>query len=120
MTAVAPSMLSGIFVPLRRATSASIASAMSANRRSMERLTGAIGERTIAEFVERDGIVAALKAIGIDYAQGYGIARPKPSMPRRCYAVGASHQPLRAPIHGPISRERCDTRPAKDSSHGLG
>ncbi len=37
-----------------------------------------MGKRTIAEFVESDGIAAALKAIGVDYAQGYGIARPKP------------------------------------------
>jgi EAL domain-containing protein (putative c-di-GMP-specific phosphodiesterase class I) len=37
-----------------------------------------MGKRTIAEFVENDGIIAALKAIGVDYAQGYGIARPQP------------------------------------------
>ncbi|RVD60476.1 EAL domain-containing protein [Mesorhizobium sp. M2D.F.Ca.ET.223.01.1.1] len=36
------------------------------------------GKRTIAEFVESDGIVEALKAIGVDYAQGYAIARPWP------------------------------------------
>jgi len=37
-----------------------------------------MGKRTIAEFVESDGIAAALKTIGVDYAQGYGIARPTP------------------------------------------
>ncbi|MDF2388022.1 EAL domain-containing protein [Nostoc ellipsosporum NOK] len=37
-----------------------------------------MGKRTIAEFVESDAIAAALKTIGVDYAQGYGIARPKP------------------------------------------
>ena len=37
-----------------------------------------MGKRTIAEFVESDGIVAALKTIGVDYAQGYAIARPQP------------------------------------------
>ena len=37
-----------------------------------------MGKRTIAEFVENDGIIAALKTIGVDYAQGYGIARPQP------------------------------------------
>ncbi|MGT2464519.1 EAL domain-containing protein [Mesorhizobium atlanticum] len=36
------------------------------------------GKRTIAEFVESDGILDALKAIGVDYAQGYAIARPQP------------------------------------------
>ncbi|TRC92922.1 EAL domain-containing protein [Mesorhizobium sp. WSM4303] len=37
-----------------------------------------MGKRTIAEFVESDGIIAALKTIGVDYAQGYAIARPQP------------------------------------------
>lgn len=36
------------------------------------------GKRTIAEFVESDGIIEALKTIGVDYAQGYAIARPQP------------------------------------------
>lgn len=37
-----------------------------------------MGKRTIAEFVESDGIIAALKKIGVDYAQGYAIAKPQP------------------------------------------
>lgn len=32
--------------------------------------------KTIAEFVENDEILAILKLIGIDYAQGYGIGKP--------------------------------------------
>ncbi len=34
--------------------------------------------RTIAEFVEDDAILQALKKLGVDFAQGYGIARPRP------------------------------------------
>ena len=34
--------------------------------------------KTIAEFVEGDNILNALKEVGAHYAQGYGIARPKP------------------------------------------
>jgi len=34
--------------------------------------------KTIAEFVEDDAILKALKEVGVNYAQGYGIARPKP------------------------------------------
>ncbi len=34
--------------------------------------------KTIAEFVENDEILQALREVGVDYAQGYGIARPKP------------------------------------------
>ncbi|MEO0835583.1 MAG: EAL domain-containing protein, partial [Cyanobacteria bacterium J06642_3] len=33
---------------------------------------------TVAEFVEDDLILQQLKAIGVDYAQGYAIERPKP------------------------------------------
>lgn len=33
---------------------------------------------TIAEFVEDDQILKALKRLGVDYAQGFGIARPQP------------------------------------------
>ncbi len=34
--------------------------------------------KTIAEFVEDDDIIQILEKIGVDYAQGYGIDRPKP------------------------------------------
>ena len=37
-----------------------------------------MGIRTIAEFVEDDTILARLAALGVDYAQGYGIGRPRP------------------------------------------
>lgn len=38
----------------------------------------AAGLSTIAEFVENDEVCAALKLIGVDYAQGFGIAKPGP------------------------------------------
>ncbi|MEO6155442.1 MAG: EAL domain-containing protein [Thermomonas sp.] len=34
--------------------------------------------RTIAEFVENDDTLAVLRSLGVDYAQGYGIAVPMP------------------------------------------
>jgi diguanylate cyclase (GGDEF)-like protein/PAS domain S-box-containing protein len=37
-----------------------------------------MGKKTIAEFVENNEIVQKLKEIGVDYAQGYGICKPKP------------------------------------------
>jgi diguanylate cyclase (GGDEF)-like protein/PAS domain S-box-containing protein len=37
-----------------------------------------MGKHTIAEFVENDGILVQLRAIGVDFAQGYGVAMPKP------------------------------------------
>ncbi|MDH1074474.1 EAL domain-containing protein [Pseudomonas nitroreducens] len=37
-----------------------------------------MGKRTVAEFVETQEILEVLREIGIDYAQGYGLARPQP------------------------------------------
>ena len=37
-----------------------------------------MGKRTIAEFVETDECLEAVRGIGVDYSQGYGIARPTP------------------------------------------
>jgi EAL domain-containing protein (putative c-di-GMP-specific phosphodiesterase class I) len=37
-----------------------------------------MGKNTVAEFVESDEILDALREIGVDYAQGYAIGRPSP------------------------------------------
>ncbi|WP_052672311.1 bifunctional diguanylate cyclase/phosphodiesterase [Aliterella atlantica] len=37
-----------------------------------------MGIKTIAEFVENEAILDKLRALGVDYAQGYGIAKPMP------------------------------------------
>ncbi len=37
-----------------------------------------MGKRTIAEFVENDETLQQLKLLGVDFAQGYGIAKPEP------------------------------------------
>ena len=37
-----------------------------------------MGKRTIAEFVENEATLDALREIGVDYAQGISIAKPKP------------------------------------------
>jgi len=37
-----------------------------------------MGLKTIAEFVEDDAILAKLREMGIDYAQGFGVGRPEP------------------------------------------
>jgi EAL domain-containing protein (putative c-di-GMP-specific phosphodiesterase class I) len=37
-----------------------------------------MGIQTIAEFVENKDILEKIQAIGVDYAQGYGIAEPRP------------------------------------------
>lgn len=42
------------------------------------RITSVMGIQTIAEFVENEQILRKIQALGIDYAQGYGIAKPSP------------------------------------------
>jgi len=37
-----------------------------------------MGIQTVAEFVENEVILAHLKDIGVDFAQGYGIGKPVP------------------------------------------
>jgi len=42
------------------------------------RIAHAMNLETVAEFVEDEAILEKLREIGVDYAQGYGIARPVP------------------------------------------
>ena len=49
-----------------------------------------MGKQTIAEFVDGERIIAALREIGVDYAQGYGVAKPRPFGPRLKVAAGAA------------------------------
>jgi len=44
----------------------------------INRIGHVMGKRTIAEFAESSAIVEALRAMGVDYAQGYALARPRP------------------------------------------
>src|SRR5258708_16738350 len=41
-------------------------------------LARVMGKSTIAEFVESDEVLGALREIGVDYAQGYAIEKPSP------------------------------------------
>ena len=46
--------------------------------KSINEIGHVMGKKTIAEFVENEAILEMLQTIGVDYAQGYGIALPKP------------------------------------------
>ncbi|MBI5908819.1 MAG: EAL domain-containing protein [Betaproteobacteria bacterium] len=46
--------------------------------RAIQRVCKAIGIRTIAEMVESDDGLVRLRAVGVDFAQGFGIAPPRP------------------------------------------
>lgn len=46
--------------------------------KSINEVGHVMNKKTIAEFVENEAIFNLLKALGIDYAQGYGIGKPVP------------------------------------------
>ncbi|MCW8330247.1 EAL domain-containing protein [Photobacterium sp. SDRW27] len=50
----------------------------SAMVKSINEIGHVMGMKTIAEFVESDEIKERLTMIGVDFAQGYGIGKPKP------------------------------------------
>ena len=45
--------------------------------RSINEIGHLTGKRTIAEFAENEEIITMLRGMGVDYAQGYGVAEPK-------------------------------------------
>jgi len=49
-----------------------------------------MGKKTIAEFVDSDRVIALLREIGVDFAQGYGVAKPQPFGPRLRVAAGSA------------------------------
>ena len=46
--------------------------------KSIHEVGRVMGKKTVAEFVENNDVVLKLKEIGVDYSQGYGIAKPCP------------------------------------------
>lgn len=45
---------------------------------SIKDIAQAMGMETVGEFVENDAIMTQLGKMGVDYAQGYGVAKPQP------------------------------------------
>ena len=46
--------------------------------KSINDIAHVMGKKTIAEYVENEEILEKLRDVGVDYAQGYGIAKPAP------------------------------------------
>ena len=59
------------------------------------RMARKLGKQTIAEFAETDEIIDALREMGVDYAQGYGISRPAPLAEELAWA--SSNRPAAEP-----------------------
>ena len=45
---------------------------------TINRIGHIMGIKTIAEYAENEAIIEELRAMGVDYAQGYGVCRPSP------------------------------------------
>ncbi len=46
--------------------------------RALVQIARGLGKRTIAEFVQDEATLELLRELGVDYAQGYHVARPRP------------------------------------------
>jgi len=46
--------------------------------KSFSEVAKALGMATVAEFVENETILNIIKELGVEYSQGYGIAKPEP------------------------------------------
>jgi EAL domain-containing protein (putative c-di-GMP-specific phosphodiesterase class I) len=58
--------------------------------RSFVEVARVLGARTVAEFVDRPEVLARVRQMGVDYAQGYLLHRPEPLVAVLGRAVGVS------------------------------
>ena len=45
---------------------------------TINRVGHIMGLKTVGEFAESDVVIGELRALGVDFAQGYGVQRPQP------------------------------------------
>jgi diguanylate cyclase (GGDEF)-like protein len=57
---------------------------------SINRIGQLMGIETVAEFVENEQILAGVRELGVDFAQGYGIHRPEPLVVESAILVPAA------------------------------
>lgn len=57
--------------------------------KSINEIGHVMGKQTVAEFVEDEAVIDALRELGVDYAQGYGIAAPAPLAEMLLAATGS-------------------------------
>ena len=64
--------------------------------KSINEIGHVMGKQTIAEFVENEVILAKLRGLGVDFAQGYGIAKPAPLCELESMPAPEKENPLHA------------------------
>ncbi len=64
--------------------------------RSINDIGHVMGKTTIAECVESDDVLACLRDLGVDFAQGFGLARPQPI---RVNQIAKAHEPAELLLH---------------------
>lgn len=74
--------------------------AAAARLKAMNSVCHGMGLRTIAESVEDEATLAALRRIGVDYVQGFGIARPEPLAQAEAAMPAPRHENGIAARHG--------------------
>jgi EAL domain-containing protein (putative c-di-GMP-specific phosphodiesterase class I) len=83
---------------------------------TINRVGHIMGLKTVGEFAEDAETILALRAIGVDYAQGYGVQRPEPlpsPLPARDHVTSPNHGNLsRATLtEGPQNAQKLVTVP---------
>jgi EAL domain-containing protein (putative c-di-GMP-specific phosphodiesterase class I) len=80
---------------------------------AIHRVGSLMGKQTIAEFVENRMILDRLREIGVDFAQGFALGRPRPFS-----IVKALAEP---PMRTDWDLERADSqaRPARQTAHAI-
>jgi EAL domain-containing protein (putative c-di-GMP-specific phosphodiesterase class I) len=56
---------------------------------AINNIAHSVGKRTVAEYVDRPEVLAALHACGVDYVQGYYIGRPVSDLAAACLQARA-------------------------------
>jgi diguanylate cyclase (GGDEF)-like protein/PAS domain S-box-containing protein len=70
---------------------------------AINRIAHSVGKKTVAEYVDRPGLIDALRVAGVDYLQGYYVGRPQPSLARpRAVAVLPISAALETPPAAPL------------------
>ncbi len=79
---------------------------------AINRIGQVMGIKTIAEYAENDRIIDKLRAIGVDYAQGFGVQAPQPLVSRQHARLRTAGVGLSPAAHGSPASASARNTPA--------